>query len=157
MIKCSIRPKNSSFEERARIQTEHDTILRFIEQPDFDAGFYIFDRFHITEILYGKLKRGYDANENFFYSRLEEQIKKHPHLFVHCTTPIEVHLARYAEKGDDYISEHELKELRLCYEIFFNSFTLNKCTVDLSDDIEKVCLFIIAEYNKQNFGQKTII
>ncbi len=128
--------KRSNYSEMKN-DIETDIMLQLIDLYKLLGGNIIFDRFHLSDFVYGVLERNYslsDADNNF--KQIESELKDNAILIYIEPTDIEWSSAKH---GSDLTAHHQLMEL-----LFHNSILKKyNCTFDTIDDIVKE---IINEY-----------
>lgn len=156
VIKNTIRPKDGSEVERARIKFVYNKILSFIADAPFDT--FILDRFYPSELVYSKVKRNYEAFADADYVSLEERIKsivKPENAFVIlCSPPIKTILDRLKDRGDDYINKNDVEGILARYREYAGGTRLNVLEIDTrrpkEELLEDVVKFVEHEYKGNN-------
>lgn len=94
-------------------------------------GITLFDRSHLTEIVYSS-RRGYEALDYFEWLSFEE--KQKDMLLVYVSAPEGVLKKRFKEDDEDYISEDEIRTILNRFEIYLKTTKLPTLTLSSIDD-----------------------
>jgi len=124
------RPIDGSITERTKIKERYISMLSCLNL--FDNIYFIFDRYHASEMIYG-FKRGYEAKDDIFFKKLEEKIKKYPHLLILIDRNEDEIKDVFRNRGDDFINESEIEDIRKRYYDFYNHSILNKIIINSSE------------------------
>ncbi len=98
----------------------------------------IFDRFFPSELVYSKVKRGYDAFEDKNYPQMERVIKALPHIYIYCNPGYDTLVQRLKDRGDEHIFESDIKELVNRYDRFFRQTKMYKLELDTTKTKEEM-------------------
>lgn len=82
----------------------------------------IFDRSHITEIVYSP-RRGYQSLEYIDWPAIEEEMKSNA-CVIYVSAPKEIIERRFKEKGEDYIAEEEIEGLLIGFDEYIKGCKL---------------------------------
>ena len=149
-IKDTTRPKDDSFEERRKKKATYMSIFNFLH--DNPLRTIILDRYFPSELVYSKVKRGYEAFNDLEYRDLQEMLLRMDQevFIIICKPPIETILDRYKKRGDDYIKEDDVAEIMERYETFYEETKLSVLNVDTrntkEDLLKEVISFIEHDY-----------
>ncbi len=128
-IRRSDVPKSADLTEIGRLKRSYKItrdIYKQVIQPN--QGHLIVERFYPSEIVYSKVKRGYEAVNDKFYASFEEELLEifgQEILLLHVFQEMRVLQERLRVRGDYYISEKDLSELNLRYLAFLEWTNLN--------------------------------
>ncbi|MFX0132536.1 MAG: hypothetical protein ACFFDN_02700 [Candidatus Hodarchaeota archaeon] len=132
IIKNRIIPTNKTY--IPIYQKSQSALLNFLKNHDKEKYNILLDRSYISEIVYSKVKRNYDAFDDIFYEFLSNEYRKMNCFVVYCYAPIVSLWERISEKYDfkDVKNIDELKLARERYNKFFSSEKLRISKVDLN-------------------------
>lgn len=113
-------PRDNKPESRERIWNFYLQRLNEVDKllTDHPDSHIILDRFFFSELVYGKVMRGYDSKDMHelqvqVYSKIKEIDEKHWYTLIYLSDDTEAIWKRYLDKGDDYIKDkkhyHNLK------------------------------------------------
>lgn len=130
-------PRDSKIESRLRIWEEYNKILDKAIQLMEEGKTVFLDRFYFSEIVYWKIKRGYDNTEtenqkNQIEQRLKEIEKKYGFLIIFLWDYLEDIEKRRQKVGDDYVNNKlELKKIlkEFYNHIYFQPFKCKEINV----------------------------
>lgn len=75
----------------------------------------VLDRCWISEKVYGPIKRQQCTYTDEEYDMLCDKLKVIPHSIFYVTSPVDMLLARYNMRGEDYVTQGELIEIANAY------------------------------------------
>lgn len=133
-VKITDIPKIGNDADRSKIKEYYWMMLGI--QNDNPNTNLIFDRFFPSELVYSKVKRGYEAGEDPEYSSIEEDLLKRKHLIVLCDPGLDVIKDRLSSRGDDYVLPEDLDELYARYELLFKTLKTNVLILDTNQPVE---------------------
>lgn len=149
VFKITDRPRNDSYSERGKIKHYYTSILEYINHNR--NKIIMLDRFYPSELVYSKVKRGYEAFGEADFNDYERVINNLDHLVIYCNPGIETILTRLKSRGDDYINEEDIKALMGRYERFSKETRLNTLEIDTNKPVEELLEIIkatIDEYQR---------
>jgi len=78
----------------------------------------IFDRSHITEIAYAKVKRGYDPEEDYWLDW--EEKNKHYVVVVYITAPLDTIKQRFKDDKEEYVVDEDIDAINTKYNEYLD-------------------------------------
>lgn len=136
-LKITDRPINDSKVERSKIKGYYSSVLGFIN-VNYQSKNFILDRFFPSEIVYSKVKRGYEGFKDKELRNLERVIKPRNHLLIYCDPGVDTLVERYKSRGDEYINTTDLVELCNRYEEFLSGTSLRYTRLDTKKPVEQL-------------------
>lgn len=110
----------------------------------FRKTFHLFDRGHITEIVYGKVKRHYNVLNYINWPDYEEKYLKDNTLVIYCTASYSDIEKRFLSDNEDKTKIEEVAEIMDQYDKYFEKSKLRRLEVSSSGyAYEKNAEFII--------------
>jgi len=88
----------------------------------------IFDRSHITELAYAKVKRKYEP-ETEFWNKWEEE-NAHCVIVVFIDAPLDTLKERFKTDKEEYVKISEIKRIANAYEKYFENPKLRMIYID---------------------------
>jgi thymidylate kinase len=119
-------PKQSTASSIDSLKETYHIMLKFYR--DLVAPFngnLVVDRFFPSELVYSKIKRGYEALEDPFYYLLEGEVKDLDHALLYIHAPMSEVKKRMEFRGDSYIDFPQLEALEYRYTKYLDRTTLN--------------------------------
>jgi thymidylate kinase len=137
--KIKDKPKNGSKEERQKIKNHYSLLLDFLELQSFKDKINILDRFFLSELVYSKVKRGYEGfNDKYFFDVIEKRIKQKEHLLIYCYASPETLKKRFKTDKEDFIDEKEINQLSKRYDKAISMTKLKKILVDSDEPKDRM-------------------
>lgn len=103
------------------------------------------DRGHITEIVYGRIKRGYDSLQYFNWEHYEKELKKYMKV-IHVSAPVSVIQDRFIKEKEEYLVADEINKILTEYDIYMNNTSLSSIRIfgnnDKESNIAEIIKFI---------------
>lgn len=137
-IRRSDIPKSADSTEIGRLKRSYKIIkdlYRKVVQPNH--GHLIVERYYPSELVYSKVKRGYEAFDDSFYRSFEKDLIEcigDDIILLHVFQEIKTLRKRLLERGDKYINEEELSDLNMRYVKFLEWTHLHSYSVPGSKD-----------------------
>ncbi len=78
--------------------------------------FYIFDRFYLSELVYGPLMRGMNWLDKSKFENIEGYISKMQPVVIHAYNTEEFIHQKMKEDGEDYIEDDDVKHVLRLFE-----------------------------------------
>jgi len=126
-LKHGVRPKDNSRIEREKIKDVYAKILCEINSLFGPEENLILDRYYPSELVYSKLKRGYSAGEDEFFSQLEKAIDINVnYVLIYVYETEQVLKERFSSRGDDFVDMSDIIKIKVGYEEFLQSTSLTK-------------------------------
>ena len=88
----------------------------------------IFDRSHITELAYAKIKRGYSPASGLWKAWAEEN--SHITVVVYVDTPTGTLKKRFVDDNEEYVKVREIDALKESYQKVMNKMDLSLVYID---------------------------
>lgn len=141
---------NESFDySKMDNDNETDKMLQLVELVSITRSDIIFDRFHISDIVYGQLERNYEyykAEENF--KKIDERLSKEDSVLIHvypssyeklmkASTEHGEDLLHYFEMFMEFYEKSKMNKMMICYE-FFDSFINNAKCRGFRNEVKRV-------------------
>ena len=150
-----VLPKSGEELERKKIYYWYLTWVEFFKRfHEQNKNVYIIqDRFYVSELVYGKIFRWYEPFEDENLPKIEEEIKKIPHLLIYLKDDLEWYKERFEKYWDDRINKFDTFEKLLeRYNFVVDKVWLNKIIVEPFKDKDHINKIInkIMEINKVN-------
>lgn len=136
LIKVTYRPKDDSDAGREEIKKKYQKQAKWIVE-EANTNF-VLDRSFISELVYSKVMRGYDATDDPFFLGLENQLKSAGAILLYCDPGYSVLKQRHAIEKDDYIGFKHVFDLSKGYKDFLDNTVLEKYVVDTSRPIDEI-------------------
>lgn len=108
----------------------------------------IFDRSHITEIAYAKVKRGYNPDTKFWLDW--EELHKHIVVLVYVDTPIETIKQRFKTDKEEYVKENEIAKIEDAYSKYTDKTKLSVIFIEGQHDRQRMLSQLVIQL--QNLG-----
>ena len=108
----------------------------------------IFDRSHITELAYAKVKRGYTPDSKFWLEW--EEANKHWVIVVYVDAPIATVKKRFKEDGEEYVKASEISLISDEYEKYFKKSKLGLIYIDGSLDRQRMVSQLVIQLQNLN-------
>lgn len=115
VMKVGDRPKDNSKPERDKIKELHWKMLRAYV-THFKDSTLILDRSIISEIVYSKIKRDYDAGKDKEIKEMVKYMEDLKPFIIHCRTSIDEVKLRMFEQEEDYLQMTEVEPLIIRYD-----------------------------------------
>ena len=128
-----VLPKDWSKIEREKIFHWYLTAIELFNQynKQEEKWYIIQDRFYISELVYWKIFRWYEPLEDINLPKIEEEIKKIPHLVIYLRDDIEWYEKRFKKDWDEKIKKFDtFKWLLKRYDEVVDKITLNKIIIN---------------------------
>lgn len=109
---------------------------------------YIFDRSHITEQVYSKVKRGYEPEEKY-WSKWEEE-NKHRVFTVFVDTPSDILARRFKEDKEEYVNIEEIEDLQKMYKAYIEKSPLSLIYIEGKENKQRMLTQLVVQL--QNLG-----
>ena len=113
----------------------------------------IFDRSHITELVYAKIKRGYEPEKDF-WNKWEEE-NSHYVVVVYVTASLDVLKERMKARGEDYISEEESVLITEAYDEYIKTSKLSTIFVDGTVSPQRMVTQLVIQLQNLGFWSST--
>lgn len=141
---------NESFDySKMDNDNETDKMLQLIELASITKSDVIFDRFHISDMVYGQLERNYEYNkakENF--KKIDGRLSKEDSILIHvypsnhenlmkASTEHGKDLLHYFEMFMEFYEKSKMNKIMICYENF-DSFIKNTRLNGFVNEVEKL-------------------
>lgn len=139
-------PKIGNDADKSKIKRYYWKMIETMNH--FETTNWIIDRFFPSELVYSKVKRGYEASDDPEFEEVEIAIRNRKHLVVYCDPGLDTIIERLGNRGDDYVVTEELKELYERYDAMYEKLTLNKMRVDTKLPPEEVVKLIGDKLNE---------
>ena len=142
LFKNSIKPINSSDFERGKITGIYLGAYQLAQK----LGDCIFDRSHITEVVYSH-RRGYDALEKFDWKEFEaiSPLLKDAAI-VYLSAPVEELKKRFDSDKEEMIEKSEISEILNRYNFYLETTSLPIIVLSSTDsreeNLEKLLSFV---------------
>jgi len=114
-IKNYYLPKDGSDAERQKIKDAHQLILGMIEKFKDSSYHVILDRSPISEIVYSKVRRGYEATDDPDWMKMVHRLHGLGVLVFYCTAEDDELWQRCKEHADPDARRGEISELKERY------------------------------------------
>lgn len=108
----------------------------------------IFDRSHITEMVYSEVKRGYKPQLDFWLNW--EEFNKHYVVVVFVDAKLELLKQRFKDDKEEYLVEADIEEIGKKYEEYFKASKLSLVYIDGSVDRQRMLTQLVIQL--QNLG-----
>ena len=108
----------------------------------------IFDRSHITEIAYAKVKRGYEPQEKDWLDW--EELNKHYVVVVYVTAPLDTIRERFKTDKEEYLVDEDIDAINTKYNEYLKESKLSIISVDGSLDRQRMLTQLVVQL--QNLG-----
>lgn len=132
-IRRSDRPKTNQTTEIGRLKRSFKIVrdlYKQVIQPN--QGHLIVERYYPSELVYSKVKRGYEAFNDKFYSSFEGELKslfEGDLIIIHVFQELKILQQRLLVRGDDYINEEDLSELNTRYIEFLERTAIDSYSI----------------------------
>ena len=97
------------------------------------GGILIFDRFYMSELIYGPATRGYNLLTLEYQEELSKRLKQNDHLYVEITATKENIIERMKTRGEYYLKLEKLDSIIAGYENYYDITTLNRSRIKSGD------------------------
>jgi thymidylate kinase len=136
LIKHGNRPKENSAAASHMLYKNYKAMLDTYELAiKHSGGTLIFDRFYMSELIYGPVTRGYNLLTDKYQEELENRLKQNDHLYVEITATKENIIERMKSRGEYYLKLEKLDPIMVGYEEFYDQTTLNRSRVGSGDNM----------------------
>jgi len=98
------------------------------------GGTLIFDRFYMSELIYGPITRGYNLLTPEYQEELTKRLKANNHLYVEITASRENIIERMKSRGEYYLKVEKLDSIITGYENFYDITKLNRSRISSGDN-----------------------
>jgi thymidylate kinase len=115
LMKVGDRPKDNSKDEKDKIKRLHWKMLRTYV-THFRDSTLILDRSIISEIVYSKIKRGYEAGKDKEVKEMVKYLADLKPFIIYCRTSIDETKLRMFEQEEDYLKMSEVEPLMIEYD-----------------------------------------
>ncbi len=143
VMKITARPNSKDKHEIHKLKTYYYSVLDYINRF-YQSKVVILDRFFPSEMVYSKVKRGYEAFADLEYKEMEKVLGHRNHILIYCDPGKETILNRLRSRGDDYINETDIEHLLKRYEFFMKRTSLKVLRLDTNKTVET----LLEEINK---------
>lgn len=147
IIKNTKRPANGNKSETIEYKRYIHSIMEFINH-NRQTKTIILDRLFPSEMVYSKVKRGYEAFEDSMYAQFDKSLSAMPNLYIYCNPGYNTIVKRLKSRGDDYVNEGDVKALCERYDKFFDQTKMHKLNLDTSKPAEKMLEMIKQKINE---------
>lgn len=135
LIKHGNRPTEDSAAASQMLYTNYRAMLDTYElaiKPK--NGILIFDRFYMSELIYGPITRGYNLLLDEHQEELTRRLKDNDHLYVEITATKENIIQRMKSRGEYYLRVEKLDAIMEAYANFYDQTKLNRSRVTSGDN-----------------------
>ena len=112
-----------------------------------DKNFIVFDRSHITEIVYSYL-RGYESSEKIDWRKIEGELLKDA-VIVYNYAPPSIISQRFKTDKEDYVREEEILNIITRYEAYLESTKIPYVTISSLDSVDSNLAKVVTFISKQ--------
>ena len=126
IYKNTIKPDNTLASGQQTIGIYRGLYNYALERPD---TFHIFDRSHITELVYGAVLRNYKPALLFDWERFEYQHRDRM-LLMKMSTNVETIIKRFETEKEDFLREHHIQPILAKYKSVVYNSCLRKVYID---------------------------
>lgn len=146
LLKHGNRPKQNTPEAGQQLMNSYKTMLRSYQAAGNDAIF-IFDRFFMSEMIYGPITRGYCLLNDEDFKGLANIINEADHLYIEIVAEKEQIIKRMEMRGEYYLKVEKLDKVISGYQGLFDSnLILNKLQSKSGlESIERITELITGE------------
>ncbi len=109
VYKNTIKPTKASF-DKGFVNGQYYGAYEALRKSNTDM---IFDRSHLTEMAYAKIKRGYHPKKDFWYNY--EEMNSHWMFIVYVDTPLDTVAERFEAEKEDYVKQSEIVGITEAY------------------------------------------
>ncbi len=135
MMKITARPQSKDRGQIITLKKYYHSVLDYINRF-YQSKTIVLDRFFPSEMVYSKVKRGYEGFADEDYKDMEKVLNHRNHILIYCDPGKETIFERLKARGDDYINESDISALLDRYEKFFKYTTLKKLRLDTKKSVE---------------------
>ena len=136
LIKHGNRPTENSAAASHTLYKNYKAMLDTYELAIKPAGgTLIFDRFYMSELIYGPITRGYNLLDDKYQEELEKRLKQNDHLYVEITATRDNIIERMKTRGEYYLKLEKLDPIMTGYEEFYDQTTLNRSRIRSGDNM----------------------
>ena len=130
LIKHGNRPTEDSAAASHMLYKNYKAMLDTYEKAiKPTSGILIFDRFYMSELIYGPATRGYNLLTLEYQEELSKRLKQNDHLYVEVTATKENIIERMKTRGEYYLKLEKLDSIITGYENFYDITTLNRARI----------------------------
>lgn len=109
---------------------------------------FIFDRSHITELAYAKVKRGYNPSMKYWLEW--EEANKHRVVVVYIDAPLKTIKERFKSDKEEYVKEKEIELIAKKYEEYFKKSKVSLIYIDGSQDRQRMLSQLVIQLQNLN-------
>lgn len=139
-MKVGYKPEKGEQHEIDKFQEYMQSVMNYIEENQ--DKIIILDRYYPTELVYSKVKRGYEANDDKFYKDLEDSLSKINHLYIFCDPTKKVIIERFNKRGDEFIKEKDIVSLYDRYQDYYEKTKLKKIKINTNLSVSEMIIKI---------------
>jgi len=101
------------------------TYMTFLNSLDPEKK-YVLDRFHLGEIVYGKIYRNGEGLTKEQFRNINLKIAKFNHMLVLCEQPIDIIEKKFEENEEDYAQIEDIRKILKFFSLAWDQTPLNK-------------------------------
>jgi len=136
--KNRIKPKNTKASGNQMVGIYRGLYQQALEDP---KTYHLFDRSHITEVLYGTFLRDYDPLKLFDWFTFEKKVKQEI-LLCYVETDSQELVRRFHKEKEDFLEVQEIDNLLLGYKVYLSHTNLEVIKIRGDQEINKSILLL---------------
>ena len=130
LIKHGNRPTEDSAAAQFQLYQNYKAMLDTYEFAiNKSGGILIFDRFYMSELVYGPVTRGYNLLSKDYETELRNRIKSFDHLYIEITATKDDIIQRMKTRGEYYLKVEHLDKIMAEYAEFYDRTTLQRARI----------------------------
>lgn len=139
-LKLLSKPQDGSEAQKQYVKMMY---ARMAEMTRDQQSHYLFDRWYPSEMVYS-FKRGYNAIQDGWFYKFEQELRKTPHLYILVEAPKSVVIERFKKDNEDFAKPEEVDRIQKRYRKQYDKCQLNKIIIDPTDRLEEAVEEILA-------------
>ncbi len=130
LIKHGNRPVENTPAAQFQLYQNYKAMLDTYEFAiNKSGGTLIFDRFYMSELVYGPVTRGYNLLSEQYETELRNRIKSFNHLYIEITATKDDIIQRMKTRGEYYLKVEHLDKIMEEYAEFYDATSLTRARI----------------------------
>lgn len=131
-LKLLTKPKDSSEMSKQYVKMMY---AKMADMSRDQGAHYLFDRWYPSEMVYS-FKRGYNAIQDGWFYKFEQELSKTPNLYILVEAPKKVIAERFKADGENFAKVEEIDRIQKRYRKQYDKCQLNKMIIDTTGNLD---------------------
>lgn len=138
-LKLLTKPKDGTEQSRQYVKMMYAKMAELTRDQGLN---FLFDRWYPSEMAYS-FKRGYNAIQDGWFWKFEQEIRKTPHLYILLEADKKLIAQRFKSDGETFAKPEDIDRIQKRYRKHFDRCQLNKMVIDPTDRLPEAIQEII--------------